>query len=186
MQKLVTPLTRNIIKWITKNFGSNGYKEDNQLLFHFPNYQNKKGYLYGWHVDNIESVLNGYTMVSEEYFLENALKSFELIGYRLNGRITKEQAACVLDCLPTNNADNCFMSINSVLASKVKQLGILETCFEEVYKEEIKPLQETFTRNEVINLCTNAYDVAYNTCNVKYINKGEFININQWIENNLK
>jgi len=59
----------------------------------------------------------------------------KLIGYKLNGKITAQQAYSLLSCNYFLTPEICFQK-NSNTYNKAKELGVLDLFFEPVYEED--------------------------------------------------
>ena len=88
---------------------------------------------------------SGYTEITFEQFKKYVLKqgSMEkkLIGYKLNGKVTADEVAALLDCSETVYSDGRFFKeehLGSLTIERAQKLGILDLWFEPVYEEEFK------------------------------------------------
>ena len=64
----------------------------------------------------------------------------EIIGYKLNGKVTAIQVGMLLDCRP-NELNGMFWwkdNLDSIAFKKCKEMGILDIWFEPVYTLEVK------------------------------------------------
>jgi len=84
----------------------------------------------------------------------------KLIGYKLNGTVTAQQVADLIQCSPDIYKNGCFLlypihfdggSICSVkgAGNKLKELGVLDLWFTPVYEEETKTITSGSERIEV-------------------------------------
>ena len=65
----------------------------------------------------------------------------KLIGYKLNGKVTADEVAALLDCSETVYSDGRFFKeehLGSLTIERAQKLGILDLWFEPVYEEEFK------------------------------------------------
>lgn len=67
MKKLATKLTPAIKAWIKEEFGSDSYDTNECFYFHFPNYDDYKGFDGYNHLSS--GIIKHYTEVSEQEFL---------------------------------------------------------------------------------------------------------------------
>ena len=131
-------------KWCSDDGCFTGYSKSNFLHRH-PNYIKLSTQQFK------DNILNEFIMsVNNDEKLANNNNNMnkELIAYRLNGKVTPEQAANLLDCSAYILDNGCFINIgpNDIFINKAKELGILDLWFTPVYKQDVvKSKDKIFT-----------------------------------------
>lgn len=156
MKKLATKLTPAIKSWIKEEFGSDYYRNIDEM-FHFPNYCNcegfLEGFLEGFHCNDY--IIEDYTEVSEQEFLAEFAKpkidnTERVIQVRVNkGNEWKNRVLVSFK----NGKAICWMNAESIEEAKNE----CETFSWEFWQE--LPTKETITIEKAEELLNFKYKI---------------------------
>lgn len=133
-KKWVINLYPEVKKWIEDNFKSSKYTDYcESTIFHFPNWENKKGFLEGRHT--YFDTRKNYKKITLEQFKKHILKEKQMkkqiIGYKLIKPEYEKEALSI-----ANISKFDFFQHDSLVYKLLKESGVLDLWFEPVYKED--------------------------------------------------